>query len=171
MTTLLWQATISGVLIGGVYALVALGLTLVFGVLRIINFAHGTLMMLGMYTLGQAYQPGKAWPKLNLSRFTRSDDYAGAAHAFDYYISRAEPQGGGAIPPTGEVRRTGGVSGDQAWNLVYPQGSAAQAGAAPYQHDLWISPHGIVKAAIADKVAMSGSTFEIMRSVSPRIDL
>ena len=49
MTTLLWQAGISGVLIGGVYALVALGLTLVFGVLRIINFAHGTLMMLGMY--------------------------------------------------------------------------------------------------------------------------
>jgi branched-chain amino acid transport system permease protein len=49
MTTLLWQACVSGVLVGGVYALVALGLTLVFGVLRIVNFAHGTLMMLGMY--------------------------------------------------------------------------------------------------------------------------
>jgi branched-chain amino acid transport system permease protein len=47
--TLLWQAAVSGLLIGGVYALVALGLTLIFGVLRIINFAHGTLMMLGMY--------------------------------------------------------------------------------------------------------------------------
>ena len=50
MSTLLWQACVSGVLIGGVYALVALGLTLIFGVLRIINFAHGALMMLGMYT-------------------------------------------------------------------------------------------------------------------------
>lgn len=49
MKTLLWQAAVSGLLIGGVYALVALGLTLIFGVLRIINFAHGTLMMLGMY--------------------------------------------------------------------------------------------------------------------------
>jgi branched-chain amino acid transport system permease protein len=49
VNALLWQATVSGILIGGVYALVALGLTLVFGVLRIINFAHGTLMMLGMY--------------------------------------------------------------------------------------------------------------------------
>jgi branched-chain amino acid transport system permease protein len=46
---LLWQACVSGILSGGVYALIALGLTLVFGVLRIINFAHGTFMMLGMY--------------------------------------------------------------------------------------------------------------------------
>lgn len=49
MSALLWQAAVSGFLIGGVYALVALGLTLIFGVLRIINFAHGALMMLGMY--------------------------------------------------------------------------------------------------------------------------
>jgi branched-chain amino acid transport system permease protein len=49
VSALLWQACVSGVLIGGVYALVALGLTLIFGVLRIINFAHGALMMLGMY--------------------------------------------------------------------------------------------------------------------------
>jgi branched-chain amino acid transport system permease protein len=49
VSALLWQASVSGLLIGGVYALVALGLTLIFGVLRIINFAHGALMMLGMY--------------------------------------------------------------------------------------------------------------------------
>ena len=115
------------------------------------------------YSVGQAFQPGQAWPKLNLARFTRTDDYARNAHSFDYFVSRAEPQGGGAIPPTGEVRRTGGVSGDQAWNVVYPQGSAAQASAAAYQHDLWTSPHGIVKAAIADKAPMSGATFAIVR--------
>lgn len=47
--SLLLQAAISGVLLGGVYGLVASGLTLIFGVLRIINFAHGAVMMLGMY--------------------------------------------------------------------------------------------------------------------------
>lgn len=39
----------NGVMLGGLYALVALGLTLIFGVMKIINFAHGSLMMLAMY--------------------------------------------------------------------------------------------------------------------------
>lgn len=43
------QALINGVLLGSIYGLMALGLSLIFGVLRIINFAHGTLMVVGMY--------------------------------------------------------------------------------------------------------------------------
>jgi len=46
---LLLQAAVSGFLLGGVYGLVAGGLSLIFGVLRIINFAHGAVMMLAMY--------------------------------------------------------------------------------------------------------------------------
>jgi len=46
---LVLQAVISGILLDGVYGLVASGLTLIFGVLRIINFAHGAVMMLAMY--------------------------------------------------------------------------------------------------------------------------
>jgi branched-chain amino acid transport system permease protein len=49
LSGLLLQAIVSGLLLGGVYGLVASGLTLIFGVLRIINFAHGAVMMLAMY--------------------------------------------------------------------------------------------------------------------------
>ena len=45
----LLQSVVNGVLTGGVYGLIAVGLTLIFGVMKIINFAHGSLMMLGMY--------------------------------------------------------------------------------------------------------------------------
>jgi branched-chain amino acid transport system permease protein len=44
-----WQFTIDGLSWGAIYALVAVGYTLVFGVLRLINFAHSEIFMLGMF--------------------------------------------------------------------------------------------------------------------------
>ncbi|MCK6210065.1 branched-chain amino acid ABC transporter permease [Georgenia sp. EYE_87] len=44
------QVIVSGLLIGGIYALLAAGITLIFGVLKVVNFAHGELLMIGMYT-------------------------------------------------------------------------------------------------------------------------
>ncbi len=42
------QAVVNGLLMGGVYALIAVGLTLIFGVMNVVNFAHGEFVMLGM---------------------------------------------------------------------------------------------------------------------------
>lgn len=44
-----FQASIDGILMGGVYALAALGISLIFGVMKITNFAHGALITVGMY--------------------------------------------------------------------------------------------------------------------------
>jgi branched-chain amino acid transport system permease protein len=43
------QGVLSGLLSGGVYSLMAVGLTLIFGVMRVVNFAHGDMMVWGMY--------------------------------------------------------------------------------------------------------------------------
>jgi branched-chain amino acid transport system permease protein len=49
MGRLIYQAIVDGILIGGVYALMAVGLTLIFGVLDIINIAQGILVIVGAY--------------------------------------------------------------------------------------------------------------------------
>jgi branched-chain amino acid transport system permease protein len=43
------QYVVTGLLVGGVYALMSIGLALIFGVMRVVNFAQGDFMMLGMY--------------------------------------------------------------------------------------------------------------------------
>jgi len=49
MTETIIQAIVNGLLIGGIYALVSIGVTLIFGVIKIVNFAHGEFVMIGMY--------------------------------------------------------------------------------------------------------------------------
>src|SRR6202050_1424142 len=49
MLATLAQAVVNGLLIGGIYALVSIGVTLIFGVVKIVNFAQGDFVMIGMY--------------------------------------------------------------------------------------------------------------------------
>jgi branched-chain amino acid transport system permease protein len=57
-------AVLNGVALGAVYALTALGLTLIYGVLHIINFAHGSLLMLALYAAFFLYTLGGVDPYL-----------------------------------------------------------------------------------------------------------
>ncbi len=49
------QLIVSTILLGGIYALIAVGLTLIFGVMRVVNFAHGEFLMLAMYAAFWAF--------------------------------------------------------------------------------------------------------------------
>ena len=55
-----WQTLTDGVALGAIYALMAVGIGLVFGVLRLVNFAYGQLVMAGAFALALASQWG--WP-------------------------------------------------------------------------------------------------------------
>jgi len=55
-----WQTIADAFGLGGMYALMAVGIGLVFGVLRLVNFAYGQLVMAGAYALAFAYEHG--WP-------------------------------------------------------------------------------------------------------------
>ena len=65
-TVVVTQALVTGVLLGGVYGLVAMGLTLIFGVLDIVNFAHGALMTVAMYATFVLASGGGLDPYLTL---------------------------------------------------------------------------------------------------------
>ena len=47
--SLLFQHLMNGLTLGGIYALIALGYTMVYGILKFINFAHGDILMVGAY--------------------------------------------------------------------------------------------------------------------------
>jgi branched-chain amino acid transport system permease protein len=47
--SVLVQLLINGLLLGGIYAIISIGLTLIFGIIRVVNFAHGELLMGSMY--------------------------------------------------------------------------------------------------------------------------
>ena len=107
-------------------------------------------------TFGQAYLPGQAWPRLNITSYSRDIDYANGAMREESARSRAEPTGGGAVPlmGTGEQRSNGVVRGEYAWNVAGTAAAAAPLAVTDRMHDLWVTPHGVIKAALKNKATV-----------------
>jgi glyoxylase-like metal-dependent hydrolase (beta-lactamase superfamily II) len=101
-------------------------------------------------TFGQAYLPGNTWPRINVPAYTRWIDYPNAALREDSVRSRAEPNGGGAIPlmGTGEQRVSAWLRGMHAWNVTGAAAAAAPVALDGRIHDLWTTPHGVIRAAL-----------------------
>jgi len=79
---ILCSVVLNGLMVGAVYALVALGLTLIYGVLHIINFAHGALLSAALFAAFFAYQ------KLGLDPYLAAILLAPLFFAFGYALQR-----------------------------------------------------------------------------------
>jgi branched-chain amino acid transport system permease protein len=66
MAHIFLELFVNGVLLGGVFALFSIGLTLIFGIMKIVNFAHGEYIMLGMYATFWLFQMAGINPYLSI---------------------------------------------------------------------------------------------------------
>jgi branched-chain amino acid transport system permease protein len=73
------QTVVGGVLTGGVYAMVGIGLSLIFGVMRIVNFSHGEFMAVGMYSAFVLFRHAGIDPYLSLVLVVPGGALLGAA--------------------------------------------------------------------------------------------
>src|SRR5882724_11821575 len=123
---------------------------------------------------GQSYNAGTAWPQFNVRSLTRTVNYDTAALREEMVRTRAvEPPKGGGPYVRGEHKAVAFVSGDYAWNVAGDAATPAPVALADRQFQLWSTPHGVVKAAMAGKGTLQGRTiaFEVPGSFKAKATL
>jgi len=86
------QSIVSGVLTGSLYAMIGVGLTIVFGVMRIINMAHGDMVMLGMYGAFWAHASWKMDPFLSIVLWVPAG-FLGGLFIYRFLLRKIVPAG------------------------------------------------------------------------------
>ena len=99
--------------------------------------------------VGQSYTPDDDWPRFEVTTYTRTIDYDDRSSREEYTRRQGNypPRGGGA-PLQGEQRRVFLTSGNYSWNMNGPNPAPQPAAAEVRQLDIWMSPHGFLKAAV-----------------------
>jgi len=106
------------------------------------------------YTFGQAYKPGLPWPKITVRSFVRAVNYETGSMRDDILFARGEALGGGGYPHVAAQRNEQYVSGDFAWNQVANAPAPGPRFVADRVHQLWITPQGVLKAAIKNNATI-----------------
>jgi len=108
---------------------------------------------------GQSYTAGAAWPQFNVRSLTRVINYDTASLREEMVRTRTlEPPKGGGPYVRGEHKAVAFLSGDHAWNVVGDAATPAPLALADRQLQLWSTPHGVIKAAMAGKGTIQGRT-------------
>ena len=111
------------------------------------------------FQVGQSFTPGQAWPQFNVKSFTQLVNYeTGSLREEAVRIRTLEPPRGGGPYVRGEQKQVFVVSGDHAWNIVADAPVAVPIALTDRQFQLWSTPQGIVKAAMAGKGSIQGRT-------------
>ena len=111
------------------------------------------------YAVGQSVAPGAPWPRFTVTDYTRAVDYQASALRDEYVRARAEdPPRGGGVPSRGEQRMRALLSGDYAWDIVNDAPAPVPITLAERRAQLWSTPHGVIKAALANKATIQDRT-------------
>jgi glyoxylase-like metal-dependent hydrolase (beta-lactamase superfamily II) len=120
------------------------------------------------YAFGQAYVPDMPWPIFTVHSQVRTINYETGSMREEITISRAEPKGGGGYPQSGQQKNEQYVSGVTAWNIAGGNPVAGPRFVVDRTHQLWITPHGVVRAALKNgaKVAFVNRDGKPLAAVS-----
>jgi glyoxylase-like metal-dependent hydrolase (beta-lactamase superfamily II) len=102
------------------------------------------------FSFGQSFTPGEPWPRFGLKSYTRTIDYETPALRDEVVRAEGDPVArGGGLPIPGGQRLTTAVSGTLAWGqLGEGPVNPAPAAVGDRLHQLWITPQGLIKAAL-----------------------
>jgi len=112
------------------------------------------------FQVGQNFSPDTPWPRFIVKSYTRAVNYENASIRDELVRTQGEnpPRGGGGQPVAGEQRQIFVASGDFAWNVVGEAANPTPVALVDRQLQLWTTPHGVVKAAMANNATVQGRT-------------
>jgi glyoxylase-like metal-dependent hydrolase (beta-lactamase superfamily II) len=113
-----------------------------------------------VFGFGQAYEPGERWPRFVQRSYIAAVNYQTPGMRLTQVRSQGEhpPRGGAAQPVAGDQRSVQVVSDKFAWQEGAPQAVPNPGAAEDRLRALWVTPHGVIKAALANAGRVDGST-------------
>jgi glyoxylase-like metal-dependent hydrolase (beta-lactamase superfamily II) len=115
------------------------------------------------FAFGQAASPGDRWPRFEVKTYAAAVDYQAPAMRLEMVRAQGEhpPRGGGGQPFAGDQRTIQVVSGKHAWSEGGAQPAANPGAVSERLRQLWLTPHGVIKAAVARGATASGNVVSL----------